>query len=161
MTIGANDDPEATGHELIAENFDPNAFRGFPITLARVEYPQMGPRAVFYWLQTVSQNLVSGEEYEDVDCLHGPFYSYGHRPEFMDAPANPDQPDMTWTARTFLTAAPGVLATSRLERITGFCWGYRLRDGRPTVIEATPAGDDDWARLRTTYARWFPDLELG
>lgn len=161
VTMKENGDPRATGHDLIAPNFDPETFAGFPIVDAAVQYPAEGPRAIFFWLQIVSQYLTDGSQLSEVDAIHPPYYSYGHRPEFMDAPANPHHPDMDWLATTFLTEDPRVLGSNRLRPLIGFVWGYRLRAGRVLhLIDPRPAEMNDWAQLSRQYELEHPDLQL-
>ncbi|GAB3746187.1 hypothetical protein [Microlunatus parietis] len=38
IKVRANDDPYATGHDRVAKNFDHEAFRGFPVLTAEVEF---------------------------------------------------------------------------------------------------------------------------
>lgn len=157
----ANADPAATGHDLIAANFSREAFMGFPLLLAEVDYPAIGPRAIFYWLQTVTQVHRDGTLNAEVDSVHGPFYAFGHKPALMDAPANPDHPDMDWIARSYLMQAPGVIAQDRLDAVAGFTWGYRIESGRPVLLHhpdsATP---EDWSKFVATYRSSYPELVL-
>lgn len=138
VRVWANSDPIATGHDLIAANFDREAFAGFPLVLAEVEYPACGPRAIFYWLQTVTQVHRDGTVHAEVDTVHGPFYAFGHKPTLMDAPANPDHPDMDWVARSYLMQSPRIIARDRLDVVAGFTW----------------------EQVVATYRSAFPELEL-
>lgn len=161
VTMKENCDPRATGHDLIAPNFDPEAFAGFPIVAAAIEYPAEGPRAIFFWLQIVTQYLTDGSQHSEVDAIHPPYYSYGHRPEFMDAPANPHHPDMDWLATTFLTEDPRVLGSNRLRPLIGFVWGYRLQAGEVgQLLEPRSAEGLDWANLQQQYLVEHPELRL-
>jgi hypothetical protein len=161
VELAVNDDPEATGHGLIATDFDRDAFAGFPIASAEIDYPGRGPRGIFYWLQTVHQELADGGREAAVDSLYPPFYLFGYRPPFMDAPANPGHPDMDWEARTFLVEDPRVVGSSTFKPLTGFVWGYRLRGGKvERLLELRPADPADWEALGTVYAAEYPDVLL-
>ncbi len=156
-----NEDPVATGHDLLAPDFEAESFRGFPVVIAKVTYPAAGPRAMFYWLQTVTQLRGDGMGHSEVDAIHGPFYAFGHNPTFMDAPANPHHPDMDWVARTFLVQAPRIIASDVLDRVVGLTWGYRIEGGHPVRLHPPkPASVEDWAHLTTTYQAAYPGLEL-
>jgi hypothetical protein len=161
VELAANDDPEATGHGLIAPDFDREAFRGFPIASAEMDYPGRGPRGLFYWIQTVTQEHTDGTRVAATDCVHPPFYLFGYRPPFMDAPANPTHPDMDWTARTFLVEDPRVAGSLTFAPLAGFAWGYRLRGGKvERLLELRPCGTEDWDSVREVYAAEFPELRL-
>jgi hypothetical protein len=161
VTMEANEDPVTTGHDLIAADFDREAFAGFPVVCAEVVYPGLGPRGIFYWVQTVTHEGVNGSRDARVDAVHPPFYLFGYRPTFMDAPANPDHPDMDWIARTFLAEDPRVVGSSTLRPLTGFAWGYRLRNGSVTsLIAPREYQDEDWTSVRDTYATEYPGLRL-
>lgn len=161
IEVAPNDDPDATGHDLVAPNFDREAFAGFPIATAHVDYPGRGPRGIFYWLQTVTHEHVAGGGEAASDCLYPPFYVFGYRPTFMDSPSNPDHPDMDWVARTFLVEDPRVMGSSTFRPLAGFVWGYRLRGGKvESLLELRPAGSADWNALREVYAEEFSDVVL-
>ena len=161
VELSTNDDPEATGHGLIARDFDREAFTGFPIVSAEVDYPGSGPRGIFYWIQTVEHAHADGGHDTGVDSIHPPFYSFGYRPAFMDAPANPGHPDMDWIARAFLVEDPRVVGSSTFRPLAGFVWGYRLRDGRVEhLLELRRVEEEDWDAVREVYARELPDVRL-
>jgi hypothetical protein len=159
VTMKENRDPRATGHDLIAPNFDPETFAGFPIVDAAVEYPAEGPRAIFFWLQIVTQYLTDGSRRSEVDAIPPPYYSYGHRPEFMDAPANPHHPDMDWLATTFRAEDPRVLGSNRLRPLIGFVWGYLRQAGQVgQLLEPRSAEDLDWANIQQQYLFEHPNF---
>lgn len=159
--MARNEDPVATGHDLIATDFDAEAFRGFPIVTGIVDYPGHGPRAVFYWLQTVTQERDDGTDVTVVDAIHPPFYSFGHLPTFMDAPANPPPPGHG-LARTHLPGGgPARHRVAATAPLTGFSWGYRLRGGGVHGLLGPDPGDaTTWATVRGVYAEEFPDYVL-
>lgn len=45
ITMRANDDPYATGHDRVAKNFDAEAFKGFPVLTAEIDVPGEGVAA--------------------------------------------------------------------------------------------------------------------
>lgn len=169
VAIRANTDPTSTGHDEIAPNFDQEAFKGFPIATAEVDYPGEGPRGWFAWIQWV-KHVRSGRV---IDCevdtppwLHGPMYVVGYRPTFADAPSNPDHLDLDWVATTYLTVtAPPHDSDSSgrnvLVPLAGFVWGYRRGTADdPTQLLAPQAADSDsWAELAPLLAQ-VPDWNL-
>jgi hypothetical protein len=85
-----------------------------------------------------------------------PLYTYGHLPTFFDAPANPDHPDGTWRADTFLVIAPDVIRTQHLSPIAAFTWGYRLVAGYPDVLDPARIDADGWSGHRAALAAAYP-----
>lgn len=156
VAIRPNTDPRATGHDEIAPNFDEEAFKGFPVATAEVDYPGEGPRGWFAWIQWV-KHVRSGRvlacELDTPPWLDGP-YVIGYRPTFADAPSNPDHLDVDWAATAYLTvtepAGKDDPATADvLVPLAGFVWGYR-RGGaeQPTeLFPPVPATRESWAEL--------------
>lgn len=156
ISMRANDDPYATGHDRVARNFDALAFTGFPVVTAEVSFPADGPAGWFGWIQLI-RHLRNGEviyEKIDGDPRLAPLYLVGYRPTFADAPANPDHRDLQWRADTFLLD----VQAQHLSPIAGFSWGYRrYDDDRTDLIDPAPADDHAWARIRTRIVHDFPD----
>lgn len=164
ITLATNDDPVALGHALVAPNFDPETFKGFPVVLASIEYGRGGLLALMGWLQVIRHfDAVGAETAFAIDRFplgpeDSPLYTYGYLPAFFDAPANPDHPDSTWQADTWLVAIPDVIRTRSLVVLAGFRWGYVLRAARPTLLPLTELARSDWQfvlpRLRAEHPRW-------
>jgi hypothetical protein len=166
VTVRPNNDPRATGHDEVAPNFDEEAFKGFPLVSAKVDYPGEGPRGWFAWIQWIAHvrsGRVIAEELDTPPWLDGPFYVIGYRPTFADAPSNPDHLDLDWVATTYLTitepsAADDPAAPSVLIPLAGFVWGYRRSGGTSTeLLPPVVATDESWADLERLLAgdsRW-------
>lgn len=161
VRVLANDDPWASGHQLVMPGVNAESLRGFPICTATLRYHGQGINAIMGWVQVITRTEVAtGRSTTTVATLPfladaGPLYAYGHLPTFFDAPAHPEHPDGDWRADTFLVVAPDVIHTRALEPVAAFTWGYRLRGGYadPTDPERR-AGD--WADKRATLAAAYP-----
>ncbi|MFF1817562.1 hypothetical protein ACFVWG_09710 [Kribbella sp. NPDC058245] len=153
VRVVPNDDPWASGHQLVVPDLDAEAFRGFPICTAGLRYHGQGIEAIMGWIQ-----VTNGVAIDLVPNLSGidPFYSYGYLPTFFDAPANPDHPDGTWRADTFLTVVPDVIRSQVVEPIAAFSWGYELRSGRPDLLDVTTLAARDWAGHRALLETGHP-----
>ena len=164
VASSTNDDPVAIGHPLVAAPFDPEAFRGFPVVRASVEYEGAGLFAVMGWVQVIRHFDEHGGEVDlavdrfPLGAEDSPLYTYGYLPTFFDAPANPDDPDGVWRADTWLVVVPDIVRTRRIAAVTGFGWGYRLRSGRPELLPLTRLSRSEWLallpRLRVEHPRW-------
>lgn len=162
ITMRANDDPYATGHDRVAKNFDAEAFKGFPVLTAEINFPGEGPAGWFGWVQLIRHlrdDRVIDEEIDRNPLLAGtPLYVEGYRPTFADAPANPDHVDLDWVADAFLVD----IGPHRLTPITGFTWGYRrFTDDRTELIDPRPADAAAWRRIRSRvhsdFGPWVAD----
>jgi len=162
VRVEPNTHPDASGHELIASNYDRAAFAGFPLATATITYDGYGPRAWLGWLQVVERHDVDGMVSRAVDSARvpddaSPFYVFGYCPTFADAPANPDHPDGEWRAHTFLAYIPDVVHSRVLRPVTGFRWGYQLKGGRPRTLHAPlPIGALEWSASRALLETEFP-----
>jgi hypothetical protein len=154
-------DPPRFGHQLVVAKPDENAFRGFPVCTAALTYDGEGINAIFGWIQVIT---TAGEV--TVDLLPNldqtdPFYTYGYLPTFFDAPVNPDHPDGTWRADTFLVLVPDVIRSRVVVPVAGFSWGYELVASRPTVLPAAGLQADGWAGHRDVLAAAHPAWVFG
>jgi hypothetical protein len=157
IRVLANDDPWASGHQLVAPDFDPEAFRNFPICTATLRYHGQGLNAIMGWVQLVTRSF-DGNVSVDALPLTGdtsPLYAYGFLPPFFDAPANPDHPDGVWRADTFLVIVPDVIRTRVLEPVAAFTWGYRLTNGYADPLDPARRSAD-WSDHRAVLARSYP-----
>jgi hypothetical protein len=165
VRVEASDDPDDLGLPLVAVGYERDAFVGFPILEARVNYEGRGPRAWMGWLQVITRLDADGTRTEeaDADPLVGdgwPLYTFGYAPTLSDCPANPGHPDGDWTADAYLVAIPDVMRTRVLAPITGFRWGYRLEAGSPpSVFEPRGLSDETWEEhrrhlLAPAYPAW-------
>jgi hypothetical protein len=138
---------------------------GFPVCRASITYAGTGYRAAMGWIQTVTHSNREGAPDEtDVDLFpvqeaaNSPFVIFGYAPAFFDAPANPTDPDMTWTARTFLAVCADAVKTRRVSAVLGFCWGYTLHGGHVTSLPLRSAATEEWGDqallLRHLYPQW-------
>ena len=162
IRVLANDDPWASGHQLVVPDLDAEAFRGFPICTATLRYHGQGINAIMGWVQVVTRTESAARStVVSVDTLPflaeaGPLYAYGHLPTFFDAPANPDHPDGEWRADTFLVIAPDVMHTRVLEPVAAFSWGYRLTGGYPDTLDPARR-DPGWPEYKAVLAGTYPD----
>ncbi|WBQ03254.1 hypothetical protein [Kribbella sp. CA-293567] len=158
IRVLANDDPWASGHQLVAADLDAEAYRNFPICTATLRYHGQGLNAVMGWVQLVTRSF-DGDVSVDVlpfAAEASPLYAYGFLPAFFDAPANPDHPDGVWRADTFLVVVPDVIRSRVLEPIAAFTWGYRLHGGYADPLDPArrPA---DWTDHRAVLSASYPD----
>ncbi|MET7281701.1 hypothetical protein ABZS29_25930 [Kribbella sp. NPDC005582] len=151
-----NDDPWASGHQLVVPDLNAEAFRGFPICTAGLRYHGQGIEAIMGWIQVVSNGGTSTVDL--VPNLSGvdPFSSYGYLPTFFNAPANPGHPDGQWRADTFLAVVPDVVRSRVVEPVAAFSWGYELYSGRPELLDVTPLAARDWAGHRSLLEAGHP-----
>jgi hypothetical protein len=164
VKYGVTLDAGAVGFDLVAVGFDSARFQGFPVVQADVRFSQEGYRAMFGWIQLVTTTSVESPVQESVSVDLAPFLIdegspmafFGHLPTLFDAPANPDHPDGEWLSESFLVAAPDVARTRRLAAIAGFCWGYRLRAGRPEPLPLSAVGPDRWLIHHELLASQYP-----
>jgi hypothetical protein len=157
-----NDDPWASGHQLVAPDFDAKTFRGFPVCTATIRYHGQGINAWMGWVQLVTREY-DGEVSVDVPPFladAGPLYTYGHLPTFFDAPANPGHADGEWRADTFLVVVPDVIHSRRLEPVAGFSWGYRLTGGTPELLEPVRRDAASWSGHSAVLAARYPTWEF-
>jgi hypothetical protein len=158
VRIVPNDDPWASGHQLVVPDLDAKAFRGFPMCTASLRYHGHGIAAIMGWIQVITREFdgnVSVDLAPNLDHTD-PFYTYGYLPTFFDAPANPDHPDGTWRADTFLVVVPDVIHSRTVESIAGFTWGYRLESGRPTLLDVTPGSATGWSGHNAVLTKSHP-----
>ena len=161
IRVEPNRGPEDLGHPLVAVGYDRGRFVGFPVVEAVVSYEGAGWRAWMGWLQVIERVDDDGTVAVDVDVplcgVDSPLYTFGYRPTFFDAPANPDHPNGRWNAYAFLVAVPDVVRSKVLQPINGFHWGYRLLGGEPVeLFEPTPLSVGMWDALRELLATSFP-----
>lgn len=154
-----NDDPWASGHQLVVPDLDAEAYRGFPICTATLRYHGQGINAIMGWVQLITREFDGDVSVDALPMLAeaGPLYAYGHLPTFFDAPANPGHPDGEWRADTFLVIAPDVIHTRALEPVAAFSWGYRITGGYPDVLDPVRRDASDWSGHRTVLATSYPD----
>ena len=158
IRVLANDDPWASGHQLVVPDLDAEAFRGFPICTAALRYHGQGLNAVMGWVQVIRRSF-DGEALVDTLPLladGGPLYAYGYLPTFFDAPANPGDPDGVWHADTFLVIVPDVIHTRVLEPVAAFTWGYRLVGGYADPLDPARRSAD-WSDHRAVLTTAYPD----
>lgn len=158
VRVVANDDPWASGHQLLVPDLVAESFRGFPICTATLRYHGQGINAIMGWVQLATRDF---DGLVSVDALPfhaeaSPLFSYGHLPTFFDAPANPDHPDGVWRADTFLVIAPDVIRTRSLVPVAAFTWGYRLSGGYPDPLDPVRR-DADWSDHRGVLQKSYPD----
>jgi hypothetical protein len=158
VRVVANDDPWASGHQLIVPDLDAETFRGFPICTATLRYHGQGLNAVMGWIQVVARSFDGDTTVDVLPYFAGaaPFSSYGHLPTFFDAPANPDHPDGVWTATTFLTVVPDVIRSREVVPVAAFTWGYRLVGGHPSTLDPERRDHTDWSGHRAVLERDYP-----
>lgn len=162
---GVNRDPQRAGFDTLHIPLDLALTVDFPVCRATITYGGTGYRAAMGWIQTITHSDRDGAPDEtDVDLFpvqeaaNSPFVTFGYAPTFFDAPANPTDPDMTWTARTFLTVCADAVRTQRVGALLGFRWGYALRGGQvtPLPLRATTTAEwnDQALALQERYLHW-------
>ncbi|MFC9692255.1 hypothetical protein ACFTSF_27145 [Kribbella sp. NPDC056951] len=151
-----NDDPWASGHQLVVPDLDAEAFRGFPICTAALRYHGQGVQAIMGWIQVVTNGGSATVDLVPNLSSVDPFSSYGYLPTFFDAPANPDHPDGTWRADTFLVVVPDVIRSRVVEPIAAFSWGYELYSGRPELLDVGALPAKGWAGHRELLEAGHP-----
>jgi hypothetical protein len=161
VRVVPNEDPWASGHQLVVPDLNAEAFRGFPICTASLRYHGHGINAIMGWIQVVTSGSdVSVDLAPNLDATD-PFYAYGYLPTFFDAPANPDHPDGTWRADTFLVVVPDVGRSRTVVPIAAFTWGYELRSGRPTLLDVAAVPAKEWAGHRAVLEADHPAWSFG
>jgi predicted RNA-binding protein with TRAM domain len=160
IRVLANNDPWASGHQLVVPDLDAESFRGFPICTATLRYHGQGINAIMGWVQLITNieaaTRSTAVEVDASPIQPGPLYAYGHLPTFFDAPANPDHPDGVWRADTFLVIVPDVMRTRVLVPIAAFRWGYRLVGGHPDPLDPERR-DSDWSEFKAVLSAAHPD----
>lgn len=141
-----NSDPVATGHNLVAGDYDAERFTGFPVVTGRIGFDGTGYRRFFGWLQLITHEYAEPGRppLTSVDSHPGmeiPLFSFGYLPPFFDAPANPDHPDMRWLAEAFLVRLPEY---QTVTPVAGFSWGYDLANGVPNPVPVQPIPVERW-----------------
>lgn len=160
VRVVPNQDPWASGHQLVAADFDAEAFRGFPICTATLRYHGQGINSWMGWVQMVSRDDEVTVDVPPILAYAGPLYTYGHLPALFDAPADPGGPDGSWQADTFLVVAPDVVHSRHLQPVAAFSWGYRLTDGNPELLEPVPRDAADWGGHEAVLAAQYPAWEF-
>ena len=109
-----------TVHVEYVPNSDPEFYgcwwpvaEGFPVCTATVDYPTLGYRSMFGWVQVVrsTDNESGGSRFElDPFGLFGdapsPYCWYGQRPTLFDAPSRSVRQPLEWVAHSFLATTP-------------------------------------------------------
>ena len=156
-----NDDPSEVGALPGSE--------GLPACTATVEFPNLGYRAMFGWVQLVrsTDDASAGGLFEaDPFVLFGdapnPYCWYGMNPTLFDAPSRSVRDDLQWEAHSFLATTPldEVMAWQprRIVPLVGFAWGFHIVNGEVTVrgpgeLPLT-RWNDHMPILRAKYGLW-------
>jgi len=164
VEYGPNEEPARWGYPLLGLESLVERSRGCPVVRASVEYPGEGYAAAMGWIQVTAQRWPPAEREEllvdvapqmqAVDARM-PYFAFGVRPTFFDAPSTDDR-DYEFRAAAFLTASPDALMTPVVEPLCGFSWGYRVVDETPHIDPLEPAGAAEWAWMRRTLERDYP-----
>ncbi|MFF0345967.1 hypothetical protein [Kribbella sp. NPDC004875] len=154
VRVEPNTDPTASGHGLVVPEVD--GFHGFPICTASLTFDGRGITAIFGWIQVVTNGPdVTVDLLPNLDRTD-PFYTYGYLPTFFDAPANPNHPDGTWRADTFLVLVPDVIRSHAIKPVAAFTWGYNLTSGHPTLLPPHPLPPTNWSNHRPLLEQSHP-----
>ena len=161
---GKNDDPVKAGFDILSGlNFDINLCRGFPVMYAKIEnYEGSGYRMFCGWIQIVTNEFfksydeenTKGKKFVSVDVAPSmrdsdiPFASFGHLPQFFDAPCHNlgGHAKLRWVADTFLATVPLRSSKEEISWLLGFRWGYIEHDKpqqRPTVLLPLEVTEED------------------
>jgi hypothetical protein len=164
-----NEDPARWGFDLLGLTFDTDVARGFPVIEARVEYRAEGYGGYLGWVQVVRYSVRHGSEQSATVVVDVPpqmreapipYLSFGIEPVLFDAPAFTER-DVTWKARSFLTASPDALMSPFIEPVCGFSWGYNITDGHVEPTSLRACDRDDWSEARRSLQERLPDWTFG
>jgi hypothetical protein len=154
VIVSTTGDPEEVGAGPYA--------RGLANCEARITYPGHGNRGRLGWVQLVrsTDNRSGGKDFE-MDPLEilgdvpHPFCHFGIAPTLFDAPGRADRADLDWDCRSFLCRIVGD-DRREVEMMTGFSWGFVIKDGLVSVASPRPETrwDDHLALLRQEYPDW-------
>ena len=144
---------------------------GFPVCTALVEYPALGYRSMFGWVQLVrsTDNDSAGEHFEvDPHALFGDAaltLLLGTDSAPSSSTLLPAQPDGRWSgsrtafsATTPLREVAGRGSRDESSPLVGFSWGFRDSGSSVELHETALLSSDDWQShldaLRATYPAW-------
>lgn len=146
---------------------------GFPVVYATVAYPGDGYTSIMAWIQIVRPGPVTDAYRDLLPQLTGtgaytdlapqllsinmPFYSFGHRPAFFDAPSTTDTTARDWLAHTYLVASPDGPMTKNLQWLGGFRWSYRIQEGKPGLLPCETIDHHTWNADAVLLRQWYPD----
>lgn len=133
---------------------------------ATVAYVGEGYDAMMAWVQVVRYEAGGGEtalvdkapQLAEADL---PYYAYGIRPEFFDAPSMPRAGEVRWNAHAFLVASPDAVMSRTVEPVCGFRWGYRVKGESPGLLPLARAGMADWSAARDVLRERYPSWTFG
>ncbi len=120
---------------------------------------------MFGWVQIVgtktdthSDRVLEIDPLEVFQGVELPFAFYGLTPALFDAPYRSDRSRyLDWVAHSFLCFAPTHPVAKEVEAVTGFSWGFTLKDGEVEVapirilqlhalgLACTSAGRPSWS----------------
>ena len=165
IDYGVNEDPDRWGYPVLAlESFDLERARGCPVIEAKIRYPGEGYAAVMGWIQLVRHRPrgASGPEVlvDVAPQMHAvdagmPYFAFGPRPVFFDAPGTDDR-DYDFRAHAFLTASPDAVMSPVIEPLCGFSWGYDVVDANPQIAPLKQAGREEWSWMRSQLEERYP-----
>ncbi len=162
-----NQEPLRWGYGLLGLDFDAEVARGFPVVEAYVEWPAEGYGGFLGWVQAVRYRVNGGDEVAVIPDVapqlrdsEMPYLSFGIRPVLFDAPAFTER-NVVWRAWSFLTQAPDALMTPAIEPVSGFAWGYDVRDGVPSLMPPRAATRVDWLAVRDDLQNALPTWRFG
>ena len=142
---------------------------GFPVCTATVDYPALGYRSMFGWVQVVrsTDNESGGLRFElDPFGLFGdapsPYCWYGQRPILFDAPSRSVREPLEWVSHSFLAVTPldevAQLKARRVVPLVGFSWGFSDTGTDVTLADIGLLTDREWTMhldvLRQGYPFW-------
>lgn len=144
VTLERVDDPAVIGKHPSAD--------GFPCCTAEVDYPGMGYRALFGWVQLVrsTDNSSAGAAFDmDPFCLFedapSPYAFFGINPTLFDAPSRAKRDPLAWTAHSYLARTPMDDTERRVLPLVSFSWGFNIdSDSRITLQQVQSLTTVDW-----------------
>jgi len=153
IAVAVNTDPEELGCRPAA--------RGFPYCSASLDHPARGYAAALGWIQLVrsTDGSTAGESFEmdpfePLGRVDHPFAFFGFLPTLFDAPSREPLSDMDWTAHSFLCQLGE--QDREAQAITGFSWGFFIRDKTITLWGPDPLAPEDWEMHHPVLAREHP-----
>jgi hypothetical protein len=163
VAIEPNREPAELGCGLLSDEIHADAAVGFPVCTATIRYERTGYAAAFGWIQLVrsTDDPSNGQAFEldPLALLRGvdtPYAFFGIKPALFDAPFRSSYADLDWQAHTFLCFSPDAVMTKTVCAVTGFSWGFRLRDGGFTFQGPAELPPVEWTGHVTTLSAMFP-----
>lgn len=173
VSITSNQDPSFWGFDILTKEKQNNeSVKGFPVCEAHVrDFSGSGYHSFMGWIQFIRYTIDNKEfvivdrapKYNDVDF---PFFTWGVKPTFFDAPAmlNEDRSrksNVDWLADAFLVSSPSGLMEKEILPLASFSWGYTVTSsGEIQVKELKNTRLQSWKTYKDLFSKNFPNWYL-